>query len=293
MLGVMEGELNYNSPKSIARFLQENGMAPTRRFGQNFLISKGVREKILGLLELPSDGTVWEIGPGLGAMTHMLIDNAAHITLFEIDRRFIEFLSSLYKQREEVRIVAGDVVKTWESIYSSEGLPDRIMGNLPYNTASMIIGDLIMAGCVADRMVFTVQKEVAARMNANPGTREYSAFSVLCQFASSIEHAGVISPGAFYPQPHVDSAIVLMRPHGEYEFDLLPLVSSITKALFSSRRKTIRNTLGRSVVASHYGKSRLYDAFDASGIDAGRRGEELPVKTIVQLAECLRGDSAS
>jgi 16S rRNA (adenine1518-N6/adenine1519-N6)-dimethyltransferase len=268
-------------------------MAATHRFGQNFLISKRVREKILGLLDLPPDGTVWEIGPGLGAMTHMLVDNAARIVLFEIDRRFIEFLTSLYSEREEMRIVAGDVVKTWEAVYSSEGLPDRIMGNLPYNTAAMIIGDLLMAGSVSERMVFTVQKEVAARMNAKPSTREYSAFSVLCQFACSIQPAGLISPGAFYPRPHVDSAIVLMRPHGKYDFDLLPLVSTITKALFSSRRKTIGNTLGRSVVASQYGKSRLYDALDITGIDTGRRGEELPVETIVKLAECLMGTSMS
>lgn len=251
-----------------------------------------MREKILGLLDLPSNGTVWEIGPGLGAMTHMLVDNAAGSTLFEIDRRFIEFLKSIYSQRDDIRIVAGDVVKTWEEVYSSEGLPDRIMGNLPYNTAAMIIGDLLTAGCVAGRMVFTVQKEVAARMKAKPATREYSTFSVLCQFACTIEHAGVISPGAFYPQPHVDSALVLMKPHGKYDFHLMPLVSTITKALFSSRRKTIRNTLGRSVVATKYGKHRLYDALDASRIDAGRRGEELPVDTIVELAGCLLENSS-
>lgn len=283
----MDGELNYNSPKSIAQFLRQNGMAPTRRFGQNFLISQPVREKILGLLELPGDGVVWEIGPGLGAMTHMLIDKVTRIVLFEIDRRFIEFLNSLYAQRDDVRIIAGDVVKTWEAVYAAEGLPNRIMGNLPYNTASMIIGDLIEAGCISERMVFTVQKEVAARMNAKPGTRDYSAFSVICQFACSVKDTGVISPGAFYPQPHVDSSVVLMQPHGKYRFELLPLVSTITKALFSARRKTIRNTLGRSVIATRYGKSVLYDALEASEINAGQRGEELPVSTIVDLSEHL------
>mgnify|MGYP006285855065 CR=1 FL=1 len=284
MLDVMYGELNYNSPKSIAQFLRENGMAPTRRFGQNFLISQAVREKILRLLELPQDGTVWEIGPGLGAMTHMLVERAARSVLFEIDRRFIEYLNNLYKEHSNVRIVAGDVVKTWKQVYAEEGLPKRIMGNLPYNTASMIIGDLIESGCVAERMVFTVQKEVAARMSAKPGTRDYSAFSVICQFACSVSDAGVISPGAFYPQPHVDSAVVLMQPHGRYRYELLSLVSTITKALFSARRKTIRNTLGRSVVATRYGKPQLYGALEATGIDAGQRGEELPVETIVALA---------
>lgn len=250
-----------------------------------------MREKILRLLELPRDGTVWEIGPGLGAMTHMLIDRAAGIVLFEIDYRFIEYLNSLYARRDDVKLVGGDVVKTWKAVYAAEGLPDRIMGNLPYNTAAMIIGDLIEAGCVTERMVFTVQKEVAARMNASPGTRDYSAFSVICQFACTVRDAGVIAPGAFYPPPHVDSAVVLMRPHGKYRYELMPLISTITKALFSARRKTIRNTLGSSLIAARYGKARLYAALAAAGIDAGQRGEELGVETIVALAGQLENRS--
>ena len=292
MLGAMDGELNYNSPKSIAQFLQTHGMAPNRRFGQNFLISKGVREKIVGLLELKEQSNVWEIGPGLGAMTHMLVDKAKNITLFEIDNRFIQFLTILYSEYPHLRIVNGDVVKTWKSVYREEGLPDRIMGNLPYNTASMIIADLIEAGCVAPRMVFTVQKEVAARMRAVPGTREYSAFSVICQFACTVEDGGTISPGAFYPPPHVDSALVVMEPHGRFNFSRLPLVSAITKALFSSRRKTIRNTLIRSSLSARYGQENIAAALEAGGIDPGRRGEELAVETVVALAEYLSETSS-
>lgn len=296
MLGAMDGELNYNSPKSIAQFLQTHGMAPNRRFGQNFLISQGVREKIVGLLELEGQSTVWEIGPGLGAMTHMLVDKAENITLFEIDNRFIQFLTTLYTEYPHLKIVTGDVVKTWKSVYQEEGLPDRIMGNLPYNTASMIIANLIEAGCVAPRMVFTVQKEVAARMRAAPGSREYSSFSVICQFACTVEDGGTISPGAFYPPPHVDSALVLMKPHGRFNFCRLPLVSAITKALFSSRRKTIRNTLVRSSLASRYGEEKIAAALDAGGIDPGQRGEELTVEKVVELAEFLsetHSDSAA
>jgi len=292
MLGAMDGELNYNSPKSIAQFLQTHGMAPNRRFGQNFLISQGVREKIVGLLELEEQSNVWEIGPGLGAMTHMLLDKARNITLFEIDKRFIQFLTTLYSEYPHLKIVTGDVVKTCKSVYIEEGLPDRIIGNLPYNTASMIIADLIEAGCVAPRMVFTVQKEVAARMRAVPGTREYSAFSVICQFACTVEDGGTISPGAFYPPPHVDSALVTMKPHERFNFSRLPLVSVITKALFSSRRKTIRNTLIRSSLAERYGQENIAAALEAGGIDPGQRGEELAVETVVALAEFLSETSS-
>ncbi len=220
-------------------------------------------------------------------MTHDLIQQASHLTLFEIDNRFVEILDTLYAEYDHIKIVPGDVVKTWKSVHKAEGQPDRIMGNLPYNTASVIIADLIEAACVAPKMVFTVQKEVAARMKALPGTREYSAFSVLCQFACIVEDKGTISPGAFYPKPHVDSAIVVMHPHNKFSFELLPLVSTITRALFSSRRKTIRNTLGRSPVASNYGRETICKALDACSIDEGRRGEELSVEQIVSLTKAI------
>src|SRR6056297_402508 len=287
MLAAMEGELNYNSPKSIALFLRENGMSPTRRFGQNFLISQAIREKIIGLLEPHRNDRIWEIGPGLGAMTEMLIESSSELTLFEIDNRFIEFLNSLCSDFSNVRIVPGDVVKTWFSVYQEEGMPHRIMGNLPYNTASIIIAHLIEAACVAPRMVFTLQKEVAQRMRAVPGTRDYSAFSVICQFACTIKDGGTISPGAFYPQPHIDSAIVVMMPHGRFDFKFLPLVSAITKALFASRRKTIRNNLEKSPLVSRYGREQVFTALEKSEIDSGRRGEELSVDTIVHFAEML------
>jgi len=220
-------------------------------------------------------------------MTEMLIESSSELTLFEIDNRFIEFLNSLYSDFSNVRIVPGDVVKTWFSVYQEEGMPHRIMGNLPYNTASIIIAHLIEAACVAPRMVFTLQKEVAQRMRAVPGTRDYSAFSVICQFACTIKDGGTISPGAFYPQPHIDSAIVVMMPHGRFDFKFLPLVSAITKALFASRRKTIRNNLEKSPLVSRYGREQVFTALEKSEIDSGRRGEELSVDTIVHFAEML------
>ena len=262
-------------------------MAPNRRFGQNFLISKAVREKIIELLELSEKEHIWEIGPGLGAMTKDLIQYASQLTLFEIDNSFVELLESLYAKYDYIKVVPGDVVKTWKSIYQTEGQPDRIMGNLPYNTASVIIADLIEAACIAPKMVFTVQKEVAARMKASPGTREYSAFSVLCQFACTVKDGGTISPGAFYPKPHVDSTIVVLHPHGKFNNSNLPLVGRITRALFSARRKTIRNTLGRSPVASEFGKETVLKALESCSIDAGRRGEELSVEQIVAIAEAI------
>lgn len=246
-----------------------------------------MREKIVGLLEPNENERIWEIGPGLGAMTQMLIENTSELTLFEIDNRFIEFLTSLYSDFTHVKIVPGDVVKTWTSVYQAEGMPHRIMGNLPYNTASIIIADLIEAGCVAPRMVFTVQKEVAQRMRAVPRTRDYSAFSVICQFACTINDGGTISPGAFYPQPHIDSAIVVMMPHGRFDYKNLPIVSTITKALFASRRKTIRNNLEGSSLIPRYGREKVFKALEACEIDAGRRGEELSVDTIVHFAEML------
>jgi len=287
MLADMQRIENYNSPKEIRQFLTSRGMAPNRRFGQNFLISQGMREKITELLELREGMDVWEIGPGLGAMTQHLLEYNPQLTLFEIDRLFVEYLRELYGGRSSLQIVEGDVLRTLHGVYGQRGVPDRIIGNLPYNIASAIIASMIEAGCLAERMVFTVQKEVGARISAVPGTREYSSFSVLCQFACDIIEAGDISPANFYPQPHVTSGVLVLVPHGKYDPALLPWVSRISRALFSSRRKTIRNTLLKAEWLDGVGRERMSELLEEHSIDRGLRGEVLSVQQIADLARSL------
>ncbi|MDY7029520.1 MAG: 16S rRNA (adenine(1518)-N(6)/adenine(1519)-N(6))-dimethyltransferase RsmA [Spirochaetota bacterium] len=290
--------------------MKANGIAPNRRFGQNFLISQGVREKIIGLLELTGGETIWEIGPGIGAMTSHLAENGGRLVLFEIDRRFVEYLRQTFGTGPEagppaddgsedaaardrqwarrdtgVEIVAGDVLKTWKTVFEEQGMADRIIGNLPYNSAAAIIASIIEHGDLPPIMVYTVQKEVGERMTAEPGSRDYSAFTVLCRFACRVEDCGNVSAGCFYPQPHVTSKIVRMVPRGDLDYSLLPMVSSFTRRVFASRRKTIRNNLSGSMWAEKLGRDRLFELLQASGIDPEARGESLSVESIAGFVE--------
>ena len=278
--------MNYNSPNDIKNFLDSYGFSPQKRFGQNFLIAEDVRRNIINLLKIPENARVWEIGPGMGAMTsHVLekLGTKGSLDVFEIDRGFIKMLTDIFGDRNNFRIVEGDMVKTWKKYYSENGKPDRIFGNLPYNAASAMIASLIENEAVPERMVFTIQKEVGLRMAAVPGNKEYSSFSVLCQFACNVVYEEEISSGAFYPVPEVISAVVSMTPHSK--FDYLSDKKGFFKflrTLFISRRKTIFNNL------KGYGREIVLDALEKEGIDKSVRGETLPVDVIVSLYDRIR-----
>ena len=177
----MEYKLNklpdYNSPTELKNILEENGFSMQKKFGQNFLINQAARAKLIDALDINENTSVWEVGPGLGAMTSGLLKKGSDVTVFEIDRGFISLISRFfddYSKSGKFKIVEGDVLKTWYS-QTEKGtkLPDRFFGNLPYNIAASIIADTIEKGIRFERCVFTVQKEVAVRMAAKPGSEDY------------------------------------------------------------------------------------------------------------------------
>ena len=273
--------MNYNSPNDIKDFLDSYGFSPQKKFGQNFLIAEDVRKNIINLLKIPENGKIWEIGPGMGAMTYHVfekIGESGFLDVFEIDRGFIKMLRDLYGDHRNFSIVEGDMVKTWKNHYSEKGKPDRIFGNLPYNAASAMISSLIENEAVPERMVFTIQKEVGLRMAALPGNKDYSSFSVLCQFACDVVYEEEVRGGAFYPVPEVTSAIVSMTPHSKYDYlkDRKGFFKFL-RTLFMSRRKTIFNNL------KGYGKETVLFALEEEGIDKTVRGETLSVDEIVSL----------
>ena len=182
--------LDYNSPAALKAILDANGFSMQKKFGQNFLVNASARERIVRALELEGGMRVWEIGPGLGSMTKLLLDEGARVTAFEIDKGFMRLLSDFFKAEIEIgalTIARGDAVKTWKSVYEASGLPDRFFGNLPYSIAASLIADTIERGVRFDTAVVTVQKEVAERMTAKEGGSERSSFSVLCQWAYDIK----------------------------------------------------------------------------------------------------------
>jgi len=229
-------------------------------------------------------------------MSEELAERCGKLTLFEIDRRFAEYLRELFAERSHVVVVEGDFLRTGKPAIEDIGAPDRVLGNLPYNAASQIIALLIeyggdgeegaalrssLEGC---RMVFTVQKEVGLRMMAGPGSKEYSSFSVLCGLYARISDGGDVAAGSFYPAPKVVSKVVVVEPRMSYEPVVSRIAAAAAKDAFAARRKTIRNALSYGVLASRYGASMLMKALEEAEIDPSQRGETLSVERFAALA---------
>ncbi|MDR0589544.1 MAG: 16S rRNA (adenine(1518)-N(6)/adenine(1519)-N(6))-dimethyltransferase RsmA, partial [Spirochaetaceae bacterium] len=226
-----------------------------KKFGQNFLINPGARRQLLEALEITGGDAVWEIGPGLGAMTGGLLDRGAVVTAFEIDRGFSRILQDLFKNRENFRLVTGDVLKTWKTL--QDGAP-FLLGNLPYTIGAVLLADFIEGRRFFKRMVVTLQRETANRMLASPGSKDYSSFSVLCASVYTITPLMVLKGPSFYPVPKVESQGVRLdlrtgREPGKYPVFFRALVRS----LFSSRRRTLRNNLQNFILSGIINKDAL------------------------------------
>jgi 16S rRNA (adenine1518-N6/adenine1519-N6)-dimethyltransferase len=276
--------INYDSVRELKAFLEDRGLGMRKQFGQNFLINRDIRNRLVDALAPEPGAAVWEIGPGLGAMTRPLLDRGSGVRAFEIDPGFIRVLKEIFGGEERFTLVEGDVLKTWRSA----GEADFLLGNLPYNIAAVFLADLIEGGRFFKRMVVTVQKETARRARALPGSPDYSSFSVLCASAYRVSPLMTIRGAAFYPAPHVDSqGLCFERLDGPPAYPALfyPLV----RTFFASRRKMIKNKL-RLFIASRRGPDpdRLgSEILAACGLGGHERAEDLDLKTFGALAKNL------
>ncbi|MDR2943043.1 MAG: 16S rRNA (adenine(1518)-N(6)/adenine(1519)-N(6))-dimethyltransferase RsmA [Treponema sp.] len=255
-----------------------------KKFGQNFLINPAVRQTLVDALDAPNGSEVWEIGPGLGAMTAILLEKGLKVKAFEIDAGFIKILKREFERENNFCLVEGDVLKTWKS-RAVKREAEYLFGNLPYNIASAFLADLIEGGCLFKRMVVTVQKEVALRMTASVGSPDYSSFSVLCASAYKVKPLTVIRPSSFFPQPNVDSMAVMLENRNAPA--VVPVFFPLLRALFSSRRKTIKNNLS-VFCASRFGNSALSARFlQENAINSSQRAEELTPEIFLSLAKSI------
>ena len=294
---------NYNSGRELRAFLAERGLGMRKKFGQNFLINPRVRAGLLDAMELREGDEVWEIGPGLGAMTAGLLERGARVTAFEIDPAFAVILKEQFapffagEAAGKFCLVEGDALKTWRGQEASTPAEELFLfGNLPYNAAAVLLADFIESGRFFKRMVVTVQREVALRMAAKPGSSDYSSFSVLCSSVYRVSPLFMIKGSSFYPAPRVDSQGVRLDllPRGELPRLFYPLV----RGLFSSRRKAIRNTLSAfaaSVIikrvspdgASSAAREAAAEALNRANISGDRRPETLDRDEFAALAAFL------
>jgi 16S rRNA (adenine1518-N6/adenine1519-N6)-dimethyltransferase len=246
---------------------------PRKRFGQNFLIDPHIVGDIVRAIHPRKDDLFVEIGPGLAALTRPLLQLLNHLRVVEIDRDIVEHLRREFPENS-LTIYSADAL---EFDFSVLGENLRIVGNLPYNISTPILFHLSRFAASIRDMHFMLQKEVVARMVAQPSTSDYGRLSVMLQCRFEMEQLFIVSPDCFRPAPKVESAVVRMIPRRQplIEANKENLFAGIVSAAFSQRRKTLRNTL--------HGYLKQED-FTALEIDAGKRAENLSVAQFVAIA---------
>ena len=263
---------------------REQVFRQTKRLGQNFLNDPNILRKICAAAELRKEDHVIEIGPGKGSLTEHLALGAGAVTAIEKDTRLRTFLDEKFAESENVRFVYEDVLGGGLSRFSA-GQKMKLVSNLPYNISTQILLKLLDERELFSKIVVMLQKEVAQRISSPKGRKSYGSLSVLLQSCFSIKLAFKVSRHAFYPVPEVDSAVVVLDPLKDPVFSVSgeKTFRTVTRHAFSSRRKTIRNSLG-----NFFEREMVERALSDSGIDQGRRAESLSVEEFARLAGSFR-----
>lgn len=280
--------MELTSVKVINEIKNKFGFEFKKGLGQNFLTDKSVLEDIANAAK-PGSG-VLEIGPGFGVLTKELSENFEKVVSIEIDSRLMEVLDYTLSDCDNVKIINDDVMKcNLESIIKNEFGDEKISiaANLPYYITTPIITSLIEKKLNVSCIVVMIQKEVAERLCAKPGTKDYGAISVLCGYYTEPEIITNVSAGKFIPPPKVDSAVVRMkiREAPRVRVSDESLFFKTVKAAFAQRRKTLLNCLS---AAFPYGKSEITERMLKAGIEPNRRGETLSIEEFAVLSELLK-----
>ena len=273
----------------IKALLARHGFRFSKSMGQNFLIADWVPREIAKAAGAHPDVGVLEIGPGIGCLTRELAGRAGKVVSVELDRSLLPILEETLAGRDNVEIVSGDILKLdirqmtrdmpWLSGFAA-------CANLPYNITTPAITALIEAQCFFAITVM-IQKEVAQRICAQPGSRDYGAFSVYCQYYTAPELLFEVPPDCFIPAPKVTSAVVRMVPRpAPAEVDDPDHFFRVVKAAFALRRKTLLNSLAANLDRP---REDILRALEACGVPPDTRGERLSIPQFAQLSKALRG----
>ncbi len=284
--------MNLSSPAAISALLKRHDLRPRRRFGQNFLVDGNTLAKIVGAGELGPGDAVLEIGAGLGVLTQALaeaVTASGRIISLEIDHDLLPALEETVGQLSQVKIVPGDAMALGWPVFLDAHFAGAgqvsVVANIPYNITSPLLTTLLEQRGRFSRIVLLVQKEVAARLGAKPGTPAYGSLSVFTQFHAQVETVGIVSRRVFFPPPDVDSAIVRLTPHTAPPVTVTDetLFFAVVRAAFGQRRKALLNALS-GAPALGWSREQAADALAAAGIDPGRRGETLSLGEFARLA---------
>ena len=263
-----------------SHILKTFNLRADKRLGQNFLVDEQIVNKIITAAELTAEDTVLEVGPGIGTLTQALAKTGALVVAVELDRRLLPVLAKTLAGYDNIEIINEDILQ----LDIRKAVPKenfKVVANLPYYITTPIIFNLLEQKLPMERMVAMVQKEVAERMVAKPGGKDYGALSVAIQYYTEPEIAFVVPPGSFVPPPSVDSAVIVCKRRQEPPVEVVEekLFFRVVKAAFSVRRKMLSNALKNMGIDSE----QTAEWSELAGIDGKRRGETLSLEEFAAL----------
>ncbi len=273
---------------SVKQELRDYGIFPKKRLGQHFLVDRNILNKVIRTAGVEKEDVIIEVGPGLGEMTLALARLAKHVIAVEIDLKLAEILRKKSGDCPNVEVVESDILKVdFHQFFRKEGQPIKVVANLPYQISTPLLFRFIEAREVFSTFTLMLQREVAERMVASPGGKEYGRLSVLLQMFLDLSVRFFIPPSAFFPRPKVESAVVQMgwkeKPTVEIQDE--EWFKKVVKACFGYRRKTLLNALKYSELPL---PESIESRMEKIGVDPRRRPETLTIEEFVRLAEALK-----
>lgn len=278
-----------SSHKATMEIVKKHDFKFTKSLGQNFLIDDNIIDKIVGGSLAGQGDKVIEVGPGIGTLTRELASRSEKVMVVEIDKKLIPILGDTLSDFDNVTIVNEDIMKADIKDLIDKNLdggPVKLVANLPYYITTPIIMRFLEEDINVTDIVVMVQKEVAERMNANPGKKDFGALSVAVQFYCDTEIVAKVPRHLFVPQPNVDSIVIALRvrPERKYKVEDEDLFFKTVKASFGQRRKTLLNSLTSMGILD---KTDISAVLSVAGIDEKRRGETLSLEEFARLSDCM------
>jgi len=284
-------QIEVSTPKRTKEIIQRHGFSFKKSLGQNFLIDGNILSRIVGAAGLTKEKGALEIGPGIGALTQRLAEEAGKVTAVEIDQRLIPILTEILEDQSHVNVIHGDILNVnlrelFEEQFSGVSKVS-VVANLPYYVTTPILMKLLEEKLPLEHIVVMIQKEVAQRMAAKPGGKEYGSLSVAVQYYCTTEIVCIVPHTVFIPQPNVDSAVIklTLRERPAVEVDDEAFFFRIVQGAFAQRRKTLMNNL--LALTGKDKRAELTILLEEIGIDATRRGETLSLEEYAVLSGAL------